>query len=178
MTYPLWPAIALLVFVTFQRVAELGLARANTRRLLAGGAYEVAPGHYPLIVLVHTGWLAALWWFAPGRPVVWPLVAIFFALQLARVWVIRTLGPRWTTRIIILPGAPLVTEGPFRYLSHPNYAVVVAELAVLPLAFGLWEIALIFSILNAMVLTIRVRAEGAALQGASPRTRSGVSRTP
>ena len=167
MTYPLWPAIALLVFVTFQRVAELVLAQANTRGLLARGAYEVAPGHSPLIVLVHAGWLAALWWFAPGRPISVPLVAVFLLLQLARVWGIRTLGPRWTTRIIILPGAPLVTGGPFRFLSHPNYAVVVAELAVLPLAFGLWEIALLFSVLNAIVLAIRVRAEGAALAAAS-----------
>jgi len=167
---PLWPAIALLVFVTFQRVAELGLAQANTKALLARGAYEVAPGHYPLIVLTHAGWLAALWWFAPGRPVIWPLVALFLLLQLARVWVIRTLGPRWTTRIIVLPGAPLITGGPFRFLSHPNYAVVVAELAVLPLAFGLWEVALIFSVLNAIVLTIRVRAESAALAQSSSRT--------
>lgn len=171
MTTPLWPAIAILVFVTFQRVAELGLARANTRALLARGAYEVAPGHYPLIVLVHAGWLAALWWIAPGQPVIWSLVAVFLLLQLARVWVIRTLGPRWTTRIIILPQAPLVTGGPFRFLSHPNYAVVVAEIAVLPLAFGLWEVALVFSALNAIVLTIRVRAESAALS--RPRSVTG-----
>jgi methyltransferase len=77
--------------------------------------------------------------------------------------VLATLGPRWTTRIIILPGAPLVTGGPFRYLSHPNYAVVVAEIAILPLAFGLWQIALLFSLLNAAVLTIRIRAENRAL---------------
>ncbi len=157
------PALVILAFVTAQRLAELVIARRNTRALLARGAYEVAPGHYPLIVAVHAGWLAALWWLAPGRDVLWPLIALFALLQAGRVWVLATLGPRWTTRIIILPGAPLVTGGPFRFLSHPNYAVVIAEIAVLPLAFGLWEVALIFSLLNAAVLTIRIRAENRAL---------------
>lgn len=157
------PALVILAFVTAQRLAELVIARRNTRALLARGAYEVAPGHYPLIVAVHAGWLAALWWLAPGRDILWPLIALFALLQAGRVWVLATLGPRWTTRIIILPGAPLVTGGPFRFLSHPNYAVVIAEIAVLPLAFGLWEVALIFSLLNAAVLTIRIRAENRAL---------------
>jgi methyltransferase len=156
-------AVLILAFVTLQRLAELVVARRNTAALLARGAYEVAPGHYPLIVAVHAGWLAALWWLAPGEPVLWPLIGIFALLQATRLWVLATLGPRWTTRIIILPGAPLVTGGPFRYLSHPNYAVVVAEIAVLPLAFGLWQIALLFSLLNAVVLTIRIRAENRAL---------------
>ena len=157
------PAILILVFVTLQRLAELVIARRNTRTLLARGAYEVAPGHYPLIVAVHTAWLAALWWLAPGKNIVWPLIGFFALLQAARVWVLATLGQRWTTRIIILPGAPLVTGGPFRFLSHPNYTVVVAEIAVLPLAFGLWEVALLFTLLNAAVLTIRIRAENRAL---------------
>jgi methyltransferase len=156
-------AALILAFVTLQRLAELVVARRNTAALLARGAYEVAPGHYPLIVAVHAGWLAALWWLAPGKPVLWPLIGIFALLQATRLWVLATLGPRWTTRIIILPGAPLVTGGPFRYLSHPNYAVVVAEIAFLPLAFGLWQIALLFSLLNAAVLTIRIRAENKAL---------------
>jgi methyltransferase len=156
-------AALILAFVTLQRLAELVVARRNTAALLARGAYEVAPGHYPLIVAVHAGWLAALWWLAPGKPVLWPLIGMFALLQATRLWVLATLGPRWTTRIIILPGAPLVTGGPFRYLSHPNYAVVVAEIAVLPLAFGLWQIALLFSLLNAAVLTIRIRAENRAL---------------
>ena len=156
-------AALILAFVTLQRLAELVVARRNTAALLARGAYEVAPGHYPLIVAVHAGWLAALWWLAPGKPVLWPLIGIFALLQATRLWVLATLGPRWTTRIIILPGAPLVTGGPFRYLSHPNYAVVVAEIAILPLAFGLWQIALLFSLLNAAVLTIRIRAENRAL---------------
>jgi methyltransferase len=149
--------------VTLQRLAELVIARRNTARLLARGAYEVAPGHYPLIVAVHAGWLAALWWLAPGKPILWPLIAVFALLQAGRLWVLATLGERWTTRIIVLPGVPLVTDGPFRFLSHPNYTVVVAEIAVLPLAFGLWQVAAIFSILNALVLLIRIRAEAKAL---------------
>jgi methyltransferase len=161
-------AILILAFVTVQRLAELMVARRNTSALLALGAYEVAPGHYPLIVAVHTFWLAALWWFAPGEPVVWPLIAVFALLQAARLWVLGTLKERWTTRIIILPGAPLVTSGPFRFVNHPNYVVVVAEIAVLPLAFGLWQIALLFTALNAAALTIRIRAENRAL-AAAPR---------
>jgi methyltransferase len=162
----MWPAIAILAFVTLQRVAELGLSNANTRRLVAAGAREHAPGHYPLIVAVHAAWLAALWWLAPGRPVHVPLLLLFVVLQLGRVWVIRTLGPRWTTRIIILPGAPLVASGPYRFVSHPNYLIVIGEIAVLPLVFGLWKVALIFSLLNAVVLAIRIRAEERALRSA------------
>ncbi|HEX8534482.1 MAG TPA: isoprenylcysteine carboxylmethyltransferase family protein [Allosphingosinicella sp.] len=156
-------AAIILALVTLQRLAELVLARRNTRALLGEGAYEVAPGHYPLIVAVHALWLAALWWLAPGRPVSWLLIGLFVLLQLGRLWVLGTLGRRWTTRIIILPGAPLVRRGPYRFFSHPNYAVVAAEIAVLPLAFGLWEVALLFTIANAAVLAIRIRAENKAL---------------
>jgi methyltransferase len=163
----------ILALVTLQRLSELVIARRNTNRLLARGAYEVAPGHYPLIVAVHACWLLTLWWLAPGKPVIWPLVALFVLLQLARLWVLATLGARWTTRIIVLPEAPLVRSGPYRFLSHPNYAVVVAEIAVLPLAFGLWEVALAFSLLNAAVLLIRIRAEGRALQPSTPKPREG-----
>ncbi|GAA4004140.1 isoprenylcysteine carboxyl methyltransferase family protein [Sphingomonas humi] len=160
-----WPAYAILFFVTFQRLSELQIARSNTRRLLAAGAYEHAPGHYPLIVAVHAGWLATLFWLAPGRDIHWPLFALFMLLQAGRLWVLRTLGPRWTTRIIVLPNAPLVTGGPFRFVRHPNYLVVIGEIAVLPLVFGLWQVALLFSVLNALVLTIRIRAEMSALGG-------------
>jgi methyltransferase len=159
--------IAILAFVTLQRLAELVVARRNTSALLARAAYEVAPGHYPLIVAVHALWLASLWWLAPGEPIVWPLIGIFALLQLARLWVLATLAGRWTTRIIVLPGAPLVTSGPFRFVRHPNYLVVTAEIAVLPLAFGLREVALIFSLLNVAVLAIRIKAEGKALQPAA-----------
>ena len=159
-------AIAVLSLVTLQRLGELWLAARNTRRLLAGGGREAGAGHYPLIVALHAAWLAALWWLAPGRPVGLPVLAIFVLLQLARVWSIASLGPRWTTRIIVMPGARLIRRGPYRVLNHPNYAIVAAEIAILPLAFGLWPVALAFSLLNAGVLAIRIRAENAALAAA------------
>jgi methyltransferase len=155
--------IIILALVTLQRVGELWLSQRNTQALLAKGAREHAPGHYPLIVAVHTAWLAALWWLAPGRPIIFIWLALFVLIEIARIWVLATLGPRWTTRIIVLPNAPLVKAGPYRFVSHPNYVVVAAEIAVLPLVFGLWPIALIFSALNAAVLAIRIREENRAL---------------
>ncbi len=160
-------AIVLLGFVTVERLAELFLARHNTARLLGRGAVEFAPGHYPLIVALHAAWLGGLWLLAWDRPIQWGWLALFAALQVLRVWVLATLGERWTTRIVILPGAPLVKSGPYRFLKHPNYAVVVGEIAVLPLVFGLPWYALVFSIMNALVLSIRIAAESAALSGAS-----------
>jgi len=160
----IWPAIAILGFVTLQRLVELPLARRNTARLLANGGHEVASGHYPLIVALHAAWLATLWWLAPGQPIHMPFLALFALLELGRVWILRTLGPRWTTRIIVVPGEQLVMGGPYRFLNHPNYLIVIGEIAVLPLVFGLIEVALIFTLLNAIVLTIRIRAEEKALQ--------------
>jgi methyltransferase len=154
----------ILALVTLQRAGELVLARHNTRRLLARGAIELSPQHYPLIVAVHTAWLVALWTFGRHQPVNIPALGLYLLLQVLRGWVLWTLGSRWTTRIIVLPGAPLVAGGPYRFLSHPNYAVVVAEIAVLPLALHLPAIALIFTILNAAVLALRLRAENRALQ--------------
>jgi len=162
------PAVLLLLFVTFERLAELWLARRNTRALLAQGAVEHAPGHYPLIVGLHALWLAGLWVFGASQPVSLFWLGIFVLLQVGRLWVLATLGPRWTTRIIVLPGAALVAKGPYRFVSHPNYLVVIGEIAVLPLCFGLWWFAIIFSIANALILTIRIRAEAAALAGAPP----------
>ena len=159
----IWPAIAILGFVTLQRLAELGIAERNSNRLLSEGAKEHAAGHYPFLVGIHMAWLAALWWWAPGRPVDLALLLVFAALQAGRIWVIATLGRRWTTRIIVLPGAPLVRSGPYRYLSHPNYVIVTAEIAVLPLVFGLWQVAVAFSLANAVILWIRIRAEDKAL---------------
>ena len=159
------PAIVLLAAVTLERLAELWLARRNTAALLANGAYEVAPGHYPLIVMLHAFWLAGLWaigWSAPLNP---GWLVVFLALQVPRLWVIATLGGRWTTRIIVLPGAPPVTRGPYRFLPHPNYLVVIGEIAVLPLCLGLPWYALLFSVANLAVLGIRVRAENATLVG-------------
>ena len=158
-------AVAVLAFVTLQRGAELVVARRNTRRLLAQGAFEAAPGHYPLIVLVHAAWLLGLWLLAPGlrpNPI---LIGVHGLLQIARLWVLATLGERWTTRIIVLPGAPLTRTGPYRFLSHPNYCVVAAEILVLPCAFGLIGFAVVFSALNAAVLAIRIRAEDRSLRG-------------
>jgi methyltransferase len=156
--------VVILALVTLQRLGELVLSDRNTKRLLERGAHEVAAGHYPLIVAVHALWLACLWWLAPGRGVDGFWLGMFVLLQLARIWVIATLGPRWTTRIIVLPDAPLVRRGPYRFVDHPNYLVVVGEIAALPLAFGLWQLALIFSLLNAAVLAIRVREENRAIR--------------
>jgi len=157
-------SIVILALVTLQRIGELWLTNRNTRRLLAQGAREYGRSHYPLIVTVHTLWLVALWWLAPGRPINRFWLAIFVLLELGRVWVLASLGPRWTTRIIVLPGAPLIRRGPYRFVNHPNYAVVIGEIAVLPLVFGLWQVALIFTLLNAALLTIRIREENRALR--------------
>lgn len=155
--------ILILGFVTLQRLGELVLSNRNTVRLLGAGAREVGREHYPYMVALHALWLAGLWWLAPGRPVSLALLIVYVLLQILRVWVIASLGGRWTTRIIVLPRAPLVRRGPYRFLSHPNYVVVAAEIAVLPLMFGLIGYAVLFSVLNAIVLYVRIRAENAAL---------------
>jgi methyltransferase len=157
----------LLAFVTLQRGAELLLAKRNTNRLLAQGAVEVGAGHYPAIVALHFAWLAGLWWLGRDAELGYIWLAAFVVLQLLRIWVIASLGERWTTRIIVLPRAPLRRVGPYRFLSHPNYVVVVGEIAVLPLTLGLPLYALIFSIANAAVLTVRIRAENEALAQAA-----------
>ena len=156
-------AVAILLFVTAERLAELLLAGANTRRLLAKGATEHGAGHYQVIVALHAAWLITLWVLAPARGIDPFWLALFVLLFLARCWVIATLGPRWTTRIIVVPDAPLVNEGPYRFVNHPNYWVVIGEFAVLPLVFGLPWVALIFSLLNLAVLAIRIREENRAL---------------
>ena len=155
--------LLILALVTLQRLGELWLANRNTRRLLSQGAREHAPGHYPLIVAVHALWLATLWWFGLDRPLDIFWLAMFVIVEIARIWVLASLGPRWTTRIIVLPEAPLVRRGPYRFVNHPNYLVVIAEIVVLPLVFGLWPVALLFSALNAAALAIRIHAENAAL---------------
>lgn len=158
------PLAWILAVVIVQRLGELALARANTRRLLARGGREVGRRHYPLFILLHASWLVAIAVTTPleAQPI-WPLIGAFFILQGLRVWVIATLGRYWTTRIITLDGAPLVRGGPFRFVRHPNYWIVTAEIAVLPLAFGAWEVALAWSILNALLLRRRIAAESAAL---------------
>jgi methyltransferase len=163
----IWQAYLVLALVTLQRLGELLLAERNTRRLLARGAHEVGRSHYPFLVAVHAGWLVALWLLAPGPPIhILPLL-IYVVLQVARVWVIASLGERWTTRIIVLPAAPLVRRGPYKWVDHPNYLIVIAEIAVLPLVFGLPVVAAFFSVLNAIVLWVRVREENQALRSRS-----------
>jgi methyltransferase len=159
-------AILLLGAVTTERCAELWWDRRNTRILLTKGAREYAPGHYPAIVLLHAFWLAVLWVFAWTRPVNGFWFAVFLVLQALRAWILVTLGRRWTTRILVLPDVPLVTRGPYRFLLHPNYLVVFAEIAVLPLCFDLYWVALFFASINAFVLRFRIRAEETALMPA------------
>ena len=161
----IWPAYMVLAMVTLQRLGELWLAERNTRRLLAQGAHEVGRGHYPFMVAIHAGWLMALWLLGPGPPIHLVPLAIYILLQFARVWVIVSLGERWTTRIIVLPNAALVRRGPYRWLDHPNYLIVAAEIAVLPLVFDLPVVAAFFSVLNAIVLWARIREENRALAG-------------
>jgi methyltransferase len=160
-------SIAILALLTLQRVFELGIGQRNTRRLIARGAYEVSPEHYPAIVALHAAWLIGLWILAWNRPPHLGWLGVFCVLQAARIWVIASLGDRWTTRIIVLPGAQLVRRGPYRFLDHPNYLVVAGEILTLPLAFGLPLFAAVFSALNAAALFIRIRAEQAALAAVS-----------
>ncbi|HEY3790490.1 MAG TPA: isoprenylcysteine carboxylmethyltransferase family protein [Bradyrhizobium sp.] len=165
----------ILAWVTLQRAGELLIARRNTRKLKARGAIELAPGHYPLIVAVHAGWLISLWLLGRHQDVNAIALAAYVMLQGFRFWVLWTLGARWTTRIIVVPGEPLVTAGPYRWLSHPNYAVVTGEIAVLPLVFCLPWIATIFTVLNAAVLAIRIRAESRALAASRETSMAGTS---
>ena len=159
----------ILIAVTLQRLAELFWAQRNTVRLLSRDAQEIGAGHYPLIVAVHAAWLIALWIFGYTQPINMLALACYLRLQLLRGWVMWTLGARWTTRILVLPGEALVTRGPYRYLSHPNYAVVTGEIALLPLALNLPWLALLFSVLNAGALTLRIRTENRALAAAASR---------
>ncbi|MCV3766411.1 isoprenylcysteine carboxyl methyltransferase family protein [Rhizobium sp. TRM95796] len=160
-------SILLLTAVTLERLGELVLARRNTRALLAKGGREVGAAHYSTIVSLHAAWLIGLWLFAWNAPLETGWVVVFAGLQVLRFWTLSTLGRRWTTRIIVVPGETLVTAGPYRFLRHPNYVVVIGEIAVLPLCFDMPIYALVFTLVNALVLTIRIRAENAALSGSS-----------
>jgi len=158
----LWLVLGL---VATQRLWELWLANRNTKRLLAEGGVEVGAGHYPLFVVLHASWLAAIAIVTPWTavPNLWWL-ALYVVLQFGRLWVISTLGRFWTTRIITLPGAPLQTGGPYRFIRHPNYVVASLEILVLPLAFGQVWIALVWSVANALLVAWRIRTEDRALQ--------------
>jgi methyltransferase len=158
--------LLLLGLIALQRLSELWLARRHTAALMAKGAIEYGAGHYPLMVAFHTAWLLGMLALAWDRPVSLPWLGVVLVLQVARYWIIATLGERWTTRIIILPGAPPVRAGPFRLMRHPNYAVVAAEIAAVPLALGLPVFAAVFFTLNLPILAIRIRAEDKALRWA------------
>ena len=154
--------LLLLIYVTLQRLVELAIARRNTRKLLDRGAYETGATHYPAMVALHATWLVTLWVFGWNRELVAGFALFFIVLQAGRFWVLRTLGERWTTRIIMTPWAPPVTSGPFRFVRHPNYLVVAFELPCVSLALGLVWHALAFGILNLMMIAWRIRSENAA----------------
>ncbi|CAA7616067.1 isoprenylcysteine carboxyl methyltransferase family protein [Magnetospirillum sp. UT-4] len=157
---------ALVGLVVLQRLVELWHAAANTRRLRARGAVEIGARHYPAFVVLHGAWLGSLLVFVPpDAPPHGLAVAGLALLAGGRLWVIASLGPFWTTRILTLPGAPLVRRGPYRLLRHPNYWVVAGEIALLPLAFDAVALAVVFSAANGALLALRVETEEAALAG-------------
>ena len=151
-----------LAFIIVQRLSELAIAKRNTARLLAKGATEVGANHYPVMVMMHTAWIVCLVVFGFSQSVAIGWLLAFAALQCLRVWILTSLGGRWTTRIIIL-NEPLVVRGPFKYFSHPNYMLVVAEIIVAPMVLGLVWVALLFTVLNAAMLWVRIGVEHKAL---------------
>lgn len=156
------------------RLGELAYSGRNARALKKHGAVELGAGHYPLIIALHAAWLLALLALVPWNTMVnWIWLGLFFALQIMRVWTVASLGRFWTARVYYLPGAPLVRRGPYRFVAHPNYMIVAGEIALLPLAFGAWRIALIFSLLNAALLAWRIRIEeqGLASRRGLPESR-------
>lgn len=156
------PALLLLIFLVVQRLGELVLSNRNTRRLLEQGATEVGAGHYPFMIVLHGTWLVALVWFGIGQTLSLGWLAVFAVLQVLRVWILWSLGSRWTTRVIVLP-EPVVTKGPYAWTRHPNYLLVIAEIFTVPMIFGLPMVAAVFSALNAAMLVVRISEEEAAL---------------
>lgn len=156
-------SVIILALVTLQRLSELVIARRNTADLLAKGAIETGASHYPVMVALHASWLIGLWMFGWNQPVHWPLFALYLVLQAGRVWVLATLGRRWTTRIITVPNESLVARGPYKFIRHPNYAVVAVEMPLLPLVFGLTWYAILFGALNLAMLAWRISIENRAL---------------
>jgi methyltransferase len=177
----LWGYLALLGLVAGERGAELSVSSRNARRLLAAGGVETGKGLYRVMVVFHAVFLPALALGAiahrePPSPWAWLAVAGAAAAQGLRWWAVRTLGERWTTRVIVLPGARPVTAGPYRWLRHPNYLAVVLEMACLPLAWGMWRLALFFTLGNAAILAVRIREEERALGPEWQRHFSGTGR--
>ncbi|MEM8838088.1 MAG: isoprenylcysteine carboxylmethyltransferase family protein [Pseudomonadota bacterium] len=160
-------AIFFIAFLVVQRLSELVLAKRNTQRLLERGAYEVGAGHYPLMVAVHGAFVVAIAAFGYDQPVNHFFLAVYVLLQVFRIWILTSLGERWTTRIIIID-EPLIARGPYRFIKHPNYVLVVGEIFVAPMVLGLFWVAIVFSILNLCLLAIRIPAENAALAKIRP----------
>lgn len=157
-------ASLILLLVTLQRLSELIIARHNTAALIGKGAIEHGAAHYPVMVLLHTSWLAGLWWFGWDAVVIWPLMYIYIALQAFRIWILATLASRWSTRILTVPNEQLVVRGPYRFVRHPNYLLVLLEVPLLPLALGLNGFALLYGLLNIAMLAWRIQVENHALQ--------------
>jgi methyltransferase len=157
---------ALLILI--QRGAEEVYSARNTKALLARGAREEGASYYPVVAIAHLGWIASLFFLVPpdAQPI-WPLIGLYVALQAARYWVIATLGPYWTHRIITIDAAPIVASGAFRFLKHPNYAITVAETLLLPCAFSAFDLAFIMTAIWVAVLSYKIRLEDAALAARS-----------
>lgn len=157
-------AYAILALVALERVGELIYAARNTRALFARGAVETGRSHYPLFVLLHTAWLLTIVFMLPSPLAIsWAALGAYAVIEIFRIWTVSSLGPYWTTRIITIPDAPLVTRGPYRFMRHPNYLIVAGEIAVLPLVFGEIRVSIVFSLLNAALLAWRIREENLAL---------------
>lgn len=154
-----------------QRLGELVYSNNNTKRLLAEGGVEIGQSHYPVMIAIHTGWLVTMAVLViaadsvpTDNPIIWPLMGLYGLVQVGRFWVLYSLGRYWSTKVIDIPDAPLIRKGPYRWIKHPNYVVVVLEVALLPMALQLWGTALIFSILNAGILAWRIQVENQALR--------------
>ncbi|HLL58106.1 MAG TPA: isoprenylcysteine carboxylmethyltransferase family protein [Rubrobacteraceae bacterium] len=161
--------VAGVMMVAVQRLLELRYSRRNERRLRSLGAVERGAGHYPAMVALHALWLVSTLveglLRGPEIPVWYPVpLAAFLLVQPLRYWAILSLGENWNVRILVVPERKLVWSGPYRYFPHPNYVVVTVEVLTFPLIFGAWVTALIFSILNAAFLYVRIRAEERALK--------------
>lgn len=160
--------IALIVLVAAERVAELVVSKRNLAWSKANGGREFGAGHYPVMVVLHTGLLAGAVLEARRRNRwIWPAFWVVLAAQGLRWWCITTLGKQWNTRVVVVPGAPRVAGGPYRVVPHPNYVAVVLEGAALPLVGGAWITAAVFSVANALLLRTRIRVENEALQSLS-----------
>jgi methyltransferase len=167
-----WAYTVLVALVGLERLAELVVAKRNLAWSLEHGGRESGFGHYPFMVVLHTGLLAGclveVWvgdrTFLPALG--WPMLVLVVLAQALRWWCIRTLGHQWNTRIVVVPGLDRVTGGPYRHIPHPNYVAVAVEGIALPLVHTAWITALVFTVLNAGLMRIRIRAEDAALQSA------------